>query len=143
MYKTLSAIGPMFSIAAAFGNVHGVYKAGNVVLSPHLLAGHQKYIKEQIKSEEDKPAFLVMHGGSGSTEVRIVFIDFFRGSQGDVFHLGVTNSALVYEPKCGGSCGVSQGALFSCAHGAQINFTDLTPYLTYGFFLLVNTVGTR
>ena len=31
----------MFSIAAAFGNVHGVYKAGNVVLSPHLLGGHQ------------------------------------------------------------------------------------------------------
>merc|ERR1712020_358308 len=36
VYKTLSAIGPMFSIAAAFGNVHGVYKAGNVVLSPQL-----------------------------------------------------------------------------------------------------------
>jgi fructose-bisphosphate aldolase class II len=88
VYKTLSAIGPMFSIAAAFGNVHGVYKAGNVVLSPHLLAGHQKYIKEQIKSEEDKPAFLVMHGGSGSTEVRIFFIAFLGGSQGDVVYLG-------------------------------------------------------
>lgn len=71
VYKTLSAIGPMFSIAAAFGNVHGVYKAGNVVLSPHLLAGHQKFIKEQIKSENDKPAFLVMHGGSGSTAKEI------------------------------------------------------------------------
>ena len=46
VYKTLSAIGPMFSIAAAFGNVHGVYKAGNVVLSPHLLAGHQEYIQK-------------------------------------------------------------------------------------------------
>ena len=41
VYETLSKIGPMFSIAAAFGNVHGVYKAGNVVLSPHLLGGHQ------------------------------------------------------------------------------------------------------
>jgi len=71
VFKTLSAIGPMFSIAAAFGNVHGVYKAGNVVLSPHLLAGHQKYIKEQIKSNDDKPAFLVMHGGSGSTQDEI------------------------------------------------------------------------
>jgi len=71
VFKALSAIGPMFSIAAAFGNVHGVYKAGNVVLSPHLLGGHQKYIKEQIKSEDDKPAFLVMHGGSGSTEAEI------------------------------------------------------------------------
>ncbi len=102
MYKTLSAIGPMFSIAAAFGNVHGVYKAGNVVLSPHLLAGHQKYIKEQIKSAEDKPAFLVMHGGSGSTEVRIFFITFFRGGHNEMRLSWLTNSALVYEPKCGG-----------------------------------------
>lgn len=71
VFKTLSAISPMFSIAAAFGNVHGVYKPGNVVLSPHLLGGHQKYIKEQIKSDLDKPAFLVMHGGSGSTKEEI------------------------------------------------------------------------
>ena len=48
VYKTLSAIGPMFSIAAAFGNVHGVYKAGNVVLSPQLLAGHQEFIQKQL-----------------------------------------------------------------------------------------------
>jgi fructose-bisphosphate aldolase class II len=71
VFKALSAIGPMFSIAAAFGNVHGVYKPGNVVLSPHLLGGHQKYIKEQIKSSHDKPAFLVMHGGSGSSKAEI------------------------------------------------------------------------
>jgi hypothetical protein len=50
----------------------------------------------------------------------------------------LTNSALVYEPKRGGrggesceSCGVSANE-YSCAHGAQINFRDLTPYLTYG-----------
>merc|ERR1739844_584208 len=48
--KTLSAIAPCFSIAAAFGNVHGVYKAGNVVLSPHLLAEHQAYIAKQLGS---------------------------------------------------------------------------------------------
>ena len=42
VYKALSAISPMFSIAAAFGNVHGVYKPGNVVLSPHLLQEHQQ-----------------------------------------------------------------------------------------------------
>ncbi len=71
VHKALSAISPMFSIAAAFGNVHGVYKPGNVVLSPHLLAGHQKYIKEQTKSALDKPTFLVMHGGSGSTKEEI------------------------------------------------------------------------
>merc|ERR1711951_248211 len=55
VYKALSAISPMFSIAAAFGNVHGVYKAGNVVLSPHLLADHQAYIKKQINGSRDKP----------------------------------------------------------------------------------------
>lgn len=71
MHKALSAISPMFSIAAAFGNVHGVYKPGNVVLSPQLLAGHQKYIKEQLNSPLDKPTFLVMHGGSGSTKEEI------------------------------------------------------------------------
>ncbi len=71
VYKTLSAISPMFSIAAAFGNVHGVYKAGNVVLSPQLLAGHQEYIAKQIGSEDPRPAFLVMHGGSGSTKDEI------------------------------------------------------------------------
>ncbi len=47
----------------------------------------------------------------------------------------LTNSALVYEPKCGGwICGVSANE-YSCAHGAQINFGDLTPYLTYDFIL--------
>jgi hypothetical protein len=45
----------------------------------------------------------------------------------------LTNSALVYEPKSGGigGCRVSAN-MYSCAHGAQINFGNLTPYLTYG-----------
>jgi hypothetical protein len=45
----------------------------------------------------------------------------------------LTNSALVYEPKCGGGggCGVSANE-YSCKHGAQINFGDLTPYFSYG-----------
>ena len=54
MYKALSPISPAFSIAAAFGNVHGVYKAGNVTLSPHLLKGHQEYAKQQLKCTEEK-----------------------------------------------------------------------------------------
>merc|ERR1711868_262394 len=57
VYKALSPISPMFSIAAAFGNVHGVYKAGNVVLSPNLLKGHQDYAKEQLGVKEDKPLY--------------------------------------------------------------------------------------
>jgi len=71
VYKALSPIGSMFSIAAAFGNVHGVYKAGNVVLSPHLLAGHQEHAKKELGSSNNKPLFLVMHGGSGSTQEEI------------------------------------------------------------------------
>ncbi|KAG7193690.1 Fructose-bisphosphate aldolase 1 [Scheffersomyces spartinae] len=68
VYEALSKISPNFSIAAAFGNVHGVYKPGNVVLSPQILGDHQKYAKAQIKSASDHPLFLVFHGGSGSTQ---------------------------------------------------------------------------
>jgi fructose-bisphosphate aldolase class II len=71
VYEALSPIGDMFSIAAAFGNVHGVYKPGNVVLSPHKLGEHQAYAKKMLKSSNDKPIFLVMHGGSGSTDKEI------------------------------------------------------------------------
>jgi fructose-bisphosphate aldolase class II len=67
IYKTLSPISPYFSIAAGFGNVHGVYKPGNVKLHPELLEKHQKYVKEKANTKEDKPVFLVFHGGSGST----------------------------------------------------------------------------
>lgn len=71
VYEALSKIGNMFSIAAAFGNVHGVYKPGNVVLSPERLGKHQEYAKEKINSKLDKPIYLVMHGGSGSTDDEI------------------------------------------------------------------------
>jgi len=71
VYSELSKIGPMFSIAAAFGNVHGVYKPGNVKLSPEKLGHHQAYTKKMISSESDKPLYLVMHGGSGSTDEEI------------------------------------------------------------------------
>jgi fructose-bisphosphate aldolase class II len=71
VYEALSKIGPMFSIAAAFGNVHGVYKPGNVTLSPEKLGNHQAYAKKKLNSPLDKPIFLVMHGGSGSTDSEI------------------------------------------------------------------------
>ncbi|KAL2367196.1 fructose-bisphosphate aldolase 1 [Blastomyces gilchristii SLH14081] len=68
IYKTLSAISPYFSIAAGFGNVHGVYKPGNVRLHPELLSKHQAYVKEKTGSDKDKLVFLVFHGGSGSSK---------------------------------------------------------------------------
>jgi fructose-bisphosphate aldolase class II len=67
VYNKLSEVGPNFSIAAAFGNVHGVYKPGNVKLSPELLLKHQAYVKAQLSTESDKPCLFVFHGGSGST----------------------------------------------------------------------------
>ena len=68
IHKTLSAISPYFSIAAGFGNVHGVYKPGNVKLHPELLGKHQAYVKEKTGSKEETPVYLVFHGGSGSAK---------------------------------------------------------------------------
>ncbi|KAG9219590.1 hypothetical protein CCMSSC00406_0008203 [Pleurotus cornucopiae] len=70
VYKALSAVGPNFSIAAAFGNVHGVYKPGNVKLRPELLGDHQQFTSKQIGGA-DRPLYLVFHGGSGSTKEEI------------------------------------------------------------------------
>jgi len=64
VYLGLSPISPMFTIAAAFGNVHGVYKAGNVKLQPELLHSFQKYASE--KTGKPNPLYFVFHGGSGS-----------------------------------------------------------------------------
>ena len=69
-YQKLSAISPNFTIAAAFGNVHGVYKPGNVVLTPKILDNSQKYIQEKLDSVE-RPINFVFHGGSGSTQGEI------------------------------------------------------------------------
>lgn len=68
IYTTLKKISPYFSIAAGFGNVHGVYKPGNVRLHPELLDKHQKYVKSKESTPTDKPVFLVFHGGSGSSK---------------------------------------------------------------------------
>ncbi|KAI3402611.1 FBA1 [Candida oxycetoniae] len=68
VYETLSKIAPNFSIAAAFGNVHGVYKPGNVQLKPEILGDHQEYAKKQLGTSAKHPLYLVFHGGSGSTQ---------------------------------------------------------------------------
>jgi len=69
-YKRLSAISPRFTIAASFGNVHGVYKPGNVHLEPKILDNSQKYIQEKLGTKE-KPVDFVFHGGSGSSPEEI------------------------------------------------------------------------
>lgn len=65
-YEKLIAVSSNFTIAAAFGNVHGVYKPGNVVLRPIILKNSQDYIKEKFNTG-DKPVSFVFHGGSGSS----------------------------------------------------------------------------
>ncbi len=64
-YEQLSQISDKFTIAASFGNVHGVYKPGNVTLTPKILDNSQKYIEEKF-STPPKPVNFVFHGGSGS-----------------------------------------------------------------------------
>jgi len=65
-YEELSKVSPQFTIAAAFGNVHGVYKPGNVKLTPKILKNSQEHISEKYGVEHNHIDF-VFHGGSGST----------------------------------------------------------------------------
>ena len=69
-YEELLKISPNFTIAAAFGNVHGVYKPGNVTLQPKILKKSQDYIKEKYNTG-DLPVNFVFHGGSGSSREEI------------------------------------------------------------------------
>ncbi len=64
-YEELSQVSDKFTIAASFGNVHGVYKPGNVSLTPKILDNSQKHIQEKYNTVE-KPVDFVFHGGSGS-----------------------------------------------------------------------------
>lgn len=71
VYSRLMKITKSFMVAAAFGNVHGVYKPGNVKLSPERLGLHQAFIKEKHGLKDDKPVLLVFHGGSGSLKSEV------------------------------------------------------------------------
>ena len=65
-YEELMKVSPRFTIAAAFGNVHGVYKPGNVKLTPKILDNSQKFVQEKFKTKNN-PIDFVFHGGSGSS----------------------------------------------------------------------------
>lgn len=65
-YEELMKISPRFTIAAAFGNVHGVYKPGNVKLTPKILLNSQEYVQKKFNTAP-QPVDFVFHGGSGST----------------------------------------------------------------------------
>ena len=65
-YEELMKISPRFTIAAAFGNVHGVYKPGNVKLTPIILKNSQEYVQKKFNTAHN-PVDFVLHGGSGSS----------------------------------------------------------------------------
>jgi fructose-bisphosphate aldolase class II len=69
-YEELKKVGNMFTIAAAFGNVHGVYSPGNVELRPDILNNSQHYIAQEYGTGP-KPVYFVFHGGSGSPQHQI------------------------------------------------------------------------
>ncbi len=69
-YEELKKISPRFTIAAAFGNVHGVYKPGNVKLQPIILKNSQDFIQKKFNTEAN-PVNFVFHGGSGSPQEKI------------------------------------------------------------------------
>lgn len=69
-YEELSRVSDRFTIAASFGNVHGVYKPGNVVLTPKILNNSQKFVEEKYGLDK-KPLNFVFHGGSGSSQEEI------------------------------------------------------------------------
>jgi fructose-bisphosphate aldolase class II len=69
-FEELRKVSPRFTVAAAFGNVHGVYKPGNVVLTPKILKNSQEYISEKYNLPPNTVDF-VFHGGSGSSNEEI------------------------------------------------------------------------
>merc|ERR1719305_648397 len=74
VYEALSKVpNGKFTVAAAFGNVHGVYSPGNVKLEPQILHNTQKYISEKLGGDDKKPVYFVFHGGSGSSREDIQY----------------------------------------------------------------------
>ena len=69
-YRELISISNQFTVAAAFGNVHGVYKPGNVKLTPIILDNSQKFVQKKFNTDQ-KPIDFVFHGGSGSSRSEI------------------------------------------------------------------------
>ena len=71
-YTDLMEVGNLFTIAAAFGNVHGVYSPGNIELRPEILKNSQDFIADKLgEPAGSKPVYFVFHGGSGSPKAQI------------------------------------------------------------------------
>ena len=115
-YTELSKVGNLFTIAAAFGNVHGVYKPGNVELRPEILNNSQVYIEKELKTGP-KPVFFVFHGGSGSPQNQIREAIGYGAIKMNLdtdlqwaFWEGVLNNYKAYEGYFQGQLGNPEGA---------------------------------
>jgi len=117
VYTELNSVAPgMFSVAAAFGNVHGVYSPGNVKLTPSILGAAQKYIKEKEGLDTDKPVAFVFHGGSGSSreDIReaisygVMKMNIDTDTQWSMWD-GVRGYVEKYEPYLQGQIGNPEG----------------------------------
>ena len=116
-YQLLSPIGH-FSLAASFGNVHGVYKPGNVKLRPEILKNSQDLVKKTCSTDE-KPLDLVFHGGSGSDKEKIA-----EALTYGVFKMNIdTDTQFAYSKAIGSYVEENQKAF---KH--QIDPEDGTPY---------------
>ena len=82
-YEELSKLVDKFTVAAAFGNVHGVYKPGNVKLQPVILNNSQEFIREKFNLTAEKPINFVFHGGSGSSPEEISRSNFIWCNQNE------------------------------------------------------------
>lgn len=116
-YEILSKVSHRFTIAAAFGNVHGVYKSGSVKLSPKILKNSQEYIKSKFNLSAEKPVNFVFHGGSGSSreEIReaISYGSIKMNIDTDIqwaFWEGVLNNYKAKEAYLQGQIGNPEGA---------------------------------
>ena len=116
-YDILNPIGH-FSVAASFGNVHGVYKPGNVQLRPEILKNSQALI-EQRHSTDKNPLDLVFHGGSGSEKSKIAEAVGYG-----VFKMNIdTDTQFAFATAVGDYVGASP-----VAFEHQIDPNDGTPY---------------
>lgn len=114
-YRELSSVSPNFTIAAAFGNVHGVYKPGNVQLTPKILRNSQDHIQATFGTGPN-PVNFVFHGGSGSTrdEIReaigygVIKMNIDTDTQW-AFWEGVLNYYKAKEPYLQGQLGNPEG----------------------------------
>ena len=115
-YENLRKVGNLFTVAAAFGNVHGVYSPGNVELRPEILKKSQEYIKQHYNTQE-KPLFFVFHGGSGSPQNQIREAISYGAIKMNIdtdlqwaFWEGILNYYKKNEPYLQGQLGNPEGA---------------------------------